>query len=90
MLTAHPADPEQLLLTVVKSNLGVRPKALALRIVQAENGFGAVAWGEEADFSADDALNGVSVKEKQERSAAVVIHHPDAKYYALLRTGGEE
>jgi hypothetical protein len=60
LLTAHPHDPAQLLLTVSKSNLGVRPKALAVRIVQAANGFGTVAWGEEAEISADDALTGIS------------------------------
>jgi hypothetical protein len=70
LLTTHPAEPEQLLLTVSKSNLGVRPKALALRIVQAENGFGAVSWGEETEISADDALNGLSQADEQDRSAA--------------------
>ena len=60
MLTQHPSDPSQLLLAVTKSNLGVRPKALSLRIVQAKNGFGAVEWGEESEISADDALNGLS------------------------------
>jgi hypothetical protein len=60
LLTAHPNDPAQLLLTVSKSNLGVRPKALAMRIVQAANGFGTVAWGEETEISADDALTGLA------------------------------
>jgi len=26
----------------------------------------------------------------EQTTAAIVIHHPDAKYYALLRTGGED
>ena len=60
LLTAHPADPAHLLLTVSKSNLGMRPKALALRIVQAANGFGMIEWGEEAEISADDALTGAT------------------------------
>jgi hypothetical protein len=60
LLTAHPNDPAQLLLTVSKSNLGVRPKALALRIIQAQNNFGAIEWGEEADITADDALTGTA------------------------------
>ena len=58
LLTQHPSDPSQLLLAVTKSNLGVRPKALSMRIVQAKNGFGAIEWGEESEISADDALNG--------------------------------
>jgi 5-methyltetrahydrofolate--homocysteine methyltransferase len=26
----------------------------------------------------------------EQTTAALVVHHPDAKYYALARTGGEE
>ncbi len=26
----------------------------------------------------------------EQTTAAIVVHHPDAKYYALLRTGGED
>jgi hypothetical protein len=39
---------------------GVRPNALAVRIIQAANGFGTVAWGEETGISADDALTGIA------------------------------
>ena len=69
LLTQHPSDPSQLLLAVTKSNLGVRPKALSLRIVQAKNGFGAVEWGEESEISADDALNGRNPDEDEDEAA---------------------
>ncbi|MER3438116.1 MAG: hypothetical protein C4346_11315, partial [Chloroflexota bacterium] len=28
--------------------------------------------------------------EPEQTTAALVVHHPDAKYYALARTGGDE
>jgi 5-methyltetrahydrofolate--homocysteine methyltransferase len=36
-----------------------------------------------------EVTNGFQFNPEQ-TTAAIVIHHPDAKYYALLRTGGEE
>ena len=84
LLTKHPAEPTGLLLTVSKSNLGVKPRAIGLRVETGWNGVGVIAWGEEVEISADDALAGPSAEQEE---AATELGQAEAWLREALKDG---
>jgi hypothetical protein len=65
LMTRHPEEPNGLLLTVSKSNLGLKPPGLGLRVETGWNGVGVIGWGGELEISADDALAGPSPEQEE-------------------------